>query len=367
MSRNMNDAAITSIHARFRLERGDFCLDLDLNLPGQGVTALFGHSGSGKTTCLRAMAGLERAPGGYFAIGDEVWQDDLNDIFVPTHRRSLGYVFQEASLFPHLSVRGNMAFGQRRSARAERRFKLDAVADLLGIGALLDRRPDSLSGGERQRVAIARALLAAPRLLLMDEPLAALDLKRKLEILPYLERLHDELSIPVIYVSHAPDEVARLADHLVLLEDGKVVASGPLSETLARADLPPTFADDAGVVLATTLSAHEADSLSQLDFADGSLHVGRRPEVPGSRLRCRIHARDVSIALERPRASSIVNILPATVDAIAATDTPGHVLIQMRIGSTPLLARITERSRRELGIAPGLAVWAQIKAVALLA
>jgi len=357
----------TNIHARFRLARGDFCLDLDLDLPGQGITALFGHSGSGKTTCLRAMAGLERAHGGYFAIGDEVWQDDLNGIFVPTHRRALGYVFQEASLFPHLSVRGNMAFGLRRSASAERRFDLDSVADLLGIGALLNRRPDSLSGGERQRVAIARALLAAPRLLLMDEPLAALDLKRKLEILPYLERLHDELSIPVIYVSHAPDEVARLADHLVLLEDGKVVASGPLSETLARADLPPTFADDAGVVLATTLSAHEADNLSQLDFTDGSLHVGRRPEAPGSRLRCRIHARDVSIALERPRASSIVNILPATVVAIAATDTPGHVLVQMRIGATLLLARITERSRRELGIAPGQAVWAQIKAVALLA
>ena len=357
----------SSIHARFRLERGEFCLDLDLDLPGQGITALFGHSGSGKTTCLRAMAGLERAPGGYFAVGDEVWQDDLNDIFVPTHRRALGYVFQEASLFSHLSVRGNMAFGQRRSADATRRFELNAVADLLGIAALLDRRPDNHSGGERQRVAIARALLAAPRLLLMDEPLAALDLKRKLEILPYLERLHDELAIPVIYVSHAPDEVARLADHLVLLEDGKVVASGPLSETLARADLPPAFADDAGVVLATTLAAHEADNLSQLDFAGGSLHVGRRPESPGSRLRCRIHARDVSIALERPRTSSIVNILPATVSAIAATDTPGHVLVQMRIGATPLLARITERSCRELGITPGLAVWAQIKGVALLA
>ena len=363
----MNAKSATRIRARFCLERADFCLDLDLDLPGRGITALFGHSGSGKTTCLRAMAGLERAPGGYFAIGDEIWQDEANGIFVPTHRRALGYVFQEASLFPHLSVRGNMAFGLRRSAPAERRFDLDSVADLLGIGALLDRRPDGLSGGERQRVAIARALLAAPRLLLMDEPLAALDLKRKLEILPYLERLHDELSIPVIYVSHAPDEVARLADHLVLLEDGKVVASGPLSDTLARADLPPAFADDAGVVLDTTLSTHEADNLSQLDFADGSLHVGRRSEVPGSRLRCRIHARDVSIALERPRASSIVNILPAIVQAIAPTDTPGHVLVQMRIGATPLLARITERSQRELGISPGLAVWAQIKGVALLA
>ena len=355
----------TTIHARFRLARGNFLLDLDLELPGRGITALFGHSGSGKTTCLRAMAGLERPPGGRFSIGDEVWQDD--HVFVPTHRRALGYVFQEASLFPHLSVQGNMEFGLKRAADSAPVFALATVAELLGIGALLKRMPDSLSGGERQRVAIARALLAAPRLLLMDEPLAALDLKRKLEILPYLERLHDELSIPVIYVSHAPDEVARLADHLVLLEDGKVVASGPLSETLARTDLPPAFADDAGVVLETTLSAHEADNLSQLDFAGGVLHVGRRHEAPGSRLRCRIHARDVSLALERPRASSIVNILAASVTAVAATDTPGHVLVQMRIGATPLLARITERSLRELALAPGQPVWAQIKGVALLA
>ena len=356
-----------NIRARFRLDRGDFRLDIDLELPGRGITTLFGHSGSGKTTCLRAMAGLERAPGGHFSMGEDIWQDEPNGVFVPTHRRALGYVFQEASLFPHLSARENMLFGLKRAAPAEQRFNLAAVADLLGIGSLLDRMPNMLSGGERQRVAIARALLAAPRLLLMDEPLAALDLKRKLEILPYLERLHDELSIPVIYVSHAPDEVARLADHLVLLEDGKVAASGPLSETLARVDLPSAFADDAGVVLETTLSAQEADNLSQLDFADGSLHVGRRREASGSRLRCRIHARDVSLALERPRASSIVNILPATVTAVAATDTPGHVLVQMRIGSTPLLARITERSQRELGIAPGLPVWAQIKGVALLA
>ena len=355
----------TTIHARFRLARGNFLLDLDLELPGRGITALFGHSGSGKTTCLRAMAGLERPPGGRFSIGDEVWQDD--HVFVPTHRRALGYVFQEASLFPHLSVQGNMEFGLKRAADSAPVFALATVAELLGIGALLKRMPDSLSGGERQRVAIARALLAAPRLLLMDEPLAALDLKRKLEILPYLERLHDELSIPVIYVSHAPDEVARLADHLVLLEDGKVVASGPLSETLARTDLPPAFADDAGVVLETTLSAHEADNLSQLDFAGGVLHVGRRHEAPGSRLRCRILARDVSLALERPRASSIVNILAASVTAVAATDTPGHVLVQMRIGATPLLARITERSLRELALAPGQPVWAQIKGVALLA
>jgi len=355
---------MAGIQARFRLNWPGFTLDVDLDLPARGVTALFGHSGSGKTTLLRCIAGLERAPKGQLIINGDVWQDDGH--WLPTHKRPLGYVFQEASLFPHLTVMGNLRYGMRRASDAQC-VSLDQAIELLGIDHLLDRKPDRLSGGERQRVAIARALLAAPRLLLLDEPLAALDLKRKQEILPYLERLHDELSIPVIYVSHAPDEVARLADHLVLLDAGRVVASGPLSETLARADLPPAFADDAGVVLDTTLHGLEADNLSQLDFADGCIHVGRRPEAPGSRLRCRIHARDVSLALERPHASSILNILPATVTAVVATDTPGHVLVQMRVGSTPLLARITERSRRELGIAPGLPVWAQIKAVALLA
>ena len=353
-----------SIDARFRIDWPGFTLDVDLALPGRGVTALFGHSGSGKTTLLRCIAGLECAPLGILKVNGEIWQNDSQ--WLPTHKRPIGYVFQETSLFPHLTVLNNLRYGMKRTAAAQR-LSLDLAIDLLGIGTLLDRKPDRLSGGERSRVGIARALAVSPRLLLMDEPLAALDFKRKQEILPYLERLHDELDIPVLYVSHAPDEVARLADHLVLLDDGHVVASGPLSETLARADLPPAFADDAGVVLATTISVHEDDNLTQLDFVDGSLHVGLRKESPGSRLRCRIHARDVSIALEKPRASSIVNILPATISAIAVTDTPGHVLVQMHVGSTPLLARITERSQRELGIAPGLPVWAQIKAVALLA
>jgi molybdate transport system ATP-binding protein len=354
------------LRARLRLDRGAFLLDVDLALPQRGISALFGHSGSGKTTILRAIAGLERAPGGYVALGDEVWQDDARGLFLPVHKRALGYVFQEASLFPHLSVRANLEFGRKRVPAHERRFALEPVAELLGIGDLLERRPDGLSGGERQRVAIARALLASPRLLLMDEPLAALDLRRKLEILPYLERMHEELAIPIVYVSHAPDEVARLADHLVLLDDGKAVASGPLAETLARVDLPPSFADDAGVVLDTILAGHEEDALSRLEFAGGALFVGRRREAIGTHVRCRIHARDVSLVLDRPQGTSIVNRLPAVVTAVAATDTPGHVLVQLRIGAAPLLARITARSRRELGIEPGLHLWAQIKGVALL-
>ena len=355
------------ISAKFRVDRKDFELDVDLTLPGRGVTALFGHSGSGKTTCLRAMAGLERASDGYFALGEEVWQDESRGLFVPPHRRALGVVFQEASLFPHLSVRGNMEFGQKRTSTAATRFSLTEIAQLLGIDHLLDRSPSQLSGGERQRVSIARALLAAPKILLMDEPLAALDLKRKLEILPYLERLHRELAIPIIYVSHAPDEVARLADHLVLLDAGKVVASGALNEVLSRIDLPGAFADDAGVVIEASVVEHEADDLTRLEFPGGTIFVSRCNEPLGAVLRCRIHARDVSLALTPQTGSSILNCVSAIVVDLAPTDTPGHVLVKLDVVGEPLLARITRRSAETLGIRPGLALRAQIKAVALLA
>ena len=353
------------IRARLRIDRRDFRLDVDLTLPGCGITGLFGHSGSGKTTCLRAMAGLERASDGYFAIGDEVWQDESIGRFVPPHRRALGVVFQEASLFPHLSVRGNMQFGEKRAPKHH--FALPEVAELLGIEQLLDRSPGQLSGGERQRVAIARALLAAPQILLLDEPLAALDLKRKLEILPYMERLHRELSLPIIYVSHSPDEVARLADHLVLLDQGQVVASGPLKQVLSRIDLPAAFADDAGVVIETRLAAQEADDLSRLEFPGGRILVTRRDEPIGTLLRCRIHARDVSLALVPQVQSSILNSVEATVVDLAPTDTPGHVMVRLDVAGEPLLARITRRSAEKLQIRPGLALKAQIKAVALLA
>ncbi|MGE5471314.1 MAG: molybdenum ABC transporter ATP-binding protein [Bacteroidota bacterium] len=354
------------IHARFRIARPDFTLAVDLALPGRGISALFGHSGSGKTTCLRAMAGLERAADGYFAIGDEVWQDESRAFFLPPHRRALGVVFQEASLFPHLSVRRNIEFGRRRAPAGSPAFAPGDVAGLLGIGHLLERMPAELSGGERQRVAIARALLAAPKILLMDEPLAALDLKRKLEILPYLERLHRELALPIIYVSHAPDEVARLADHLVLLDQGRTVASGPLNDVLARLDLPEAFADDAGVVIAARVAEHEADDLTRLEFAGGQIYVSRRAEAVGTALRCRVHARDVSLTLAPQVDSSILNCVAATVVDLASTDTPGHVLVRLSAGDTPLLARITRRSAERLGIRRELTVRAQIKSVALL-
>ncbi|MBS1161690.1 MAG: Molybdate transporter, ATP-binding protein [Proteobacteria bacterium] len=355
----------SEIRARFRIDRQDFRLAVDLTLPGRGVSALFGHSGSGKTTCLRAMAGLERAADGYFAIGDEVWQDESRGLFMPPHRRSLGVVFQEASLFPHLSVRRNMQYGQQRAAGSPG-FALSEIGELLGIGHLLERMPNQLSGGERQRVAIARALLAAPKILLMDEPLAALDLKRKLEILPYLERLHRELALPVIYVSHAPDEVARLADHLVLLDQGRAVASGPLNDVLTRIDLPPAFADDAGVVIETCVAEHEADDLTRLEFSGGRIYVSRRVEAVGAPLRCRIHARDVSLTLLPQVNSSILNCVGATVVDLAPTAVPGHVLVRLTVGAQPLLAGITRRSAERLALRPGLTLRAQIKAVALL-
>ena len=354
------------MEARFRIAYPGFTLDVELNLPGKGVTALFGPSGSGKTTVLRCIAGLERAPDGFLSVAGETWQDAQREIFLPPHKRPLGLVFQEASLFPHLSVRGNLQYGMKRAGNA-RGEGFDAILDLLGIRALLERMPGHLSGGERQRVAIARALLTRPRLLLMDEPLAALDQKRKQEILPYLEKLHDELSIPVIYVSHALNEVAQLADYLALIENGRVTACGPLVDTLARLDLPNVFADDAGVVLETTVAAHEADGLARLEFPGGKLYISGHTLAPGSRLRCRIHASDVSLALSAHTDTSILNALPATVTAVAPSDISGHTFVQLQLaGGSLLLARITERSRRTLAITPGLTVVAQVKSVALL-
>jgi molybdate transport system ATP-binding protein len=355
-----------SIEARFRLDFPGFALDVDLALPGAGITAIFGPSGSGKTTLLRAVAGLERVPGGRLVVGDECWQD--GDRFLPTHRRPLGYVFQEASLFPHLSVRGNLEFGMQRAGRRPAGADFQDIVGLLGIGQLLDRRPATLSGGERQRVAIARALLTAPRLLLMDEPLAALDLARKQEILPYLERLHDMLEIPVLYVSHAPDEVARLADHLVVLEAGHAVAAGPLAETLARVDLPIKLGEDAGVVLAGTLAERDADwHLARADCGGISFWARDTGHAVGQRVRVRILARDVSLALTHAADSSILNILPATVAEIAPEPHPGQALVKLRIGNAALLARVTRRSVQALRLAPGAQVFAQVKAVALVA
>lgn len=353
-----------SIEARFRLDFSGFDLDIALTLPGRGVSALFGPSGSGKSTLLRCLAGLERAPDGHLAINGEIWQD--GSTFLPTHKRPLGYVFQDSSLFPHLDVRRNLEYGLRRSGGGGR-APLENAIELLAIAHLLERMPERLSGGERQRVAIARALAVNPSILLMDEPLAALDLARKQEILPYLERLHDELEIPVIYVSHSPDEVARLADHIVVMEAGRAVASGPLAETLARLDLPFFLGEDAGVVLDGVLAERDAAwHLARVDFPGGGLWVREHGVPPGQHVRVRVLARDVSLALERVEHTSIQNIFPATVEAIADENHPALALVRVRAGETALLARLTRRSAAALELAPGRRVWAQVKSVALI-
>ncbi len=355
---------MNAIDARFRLDWPGFTLDVDLALPGRGVTALFGHSGSGKTTLLRCIAGLEKASRGRLSFKGNIWQDEQT--WLPPHQRPIGYVFQEASLFPHLTILGNLQFGMKRSATAQR-VGLEQAIELLGIGHLLARKPDTLSGGERQRVGIARALAVGPEILLMDEPLAALDLKRKQEILPYLERLHDELAIPVIYVSHSPDEVARLADHIVAMEGGKVLANGPLGDTLARLDLPIRLGEDAGVVIEATVAERDPQwHLVRVDFPGGHLWVRDNDMPLDHRARVRILARDVSLSHNKGEDTSILNALPARVSEIAEDTHPALALVRLDVGNTPLIARVTKRSASQLGIRPGMELWAHIKAVALI-
>jgi molybdate transport system ATP-binding protein len=351
-----------SLHLQFRLTRADFALNVDLQLPGRGVTALFGPSGCGKTTLLRCIAGLERASGSLM-VNKQVWQDATHS--TPTHQRAIGYVFQEASLFPHLSVRSNLQYGMKR-ANSNGNVAIDPIIDLLGIRALLDRKPEGLSGGERQRVAIARALAVDPKLLLMDEPLAALDLKRKQEILPYLDRLQATLEIPILYVTHSPDEVVRLAHHLVVMDAGSVVASGELADTLSRLDLPVKLGQEAGVVIESVVGSIESQwHLTRMDFDGGSVWIRDPGLALGAKARVRILASDVSLAREQPGKSSIQNVLQGQIDAMRDDEHPGLVLVRVKVGDTALLARVTKRAVSELALTPGDTVWTQVKSVAL--
>jgi molybdate transport system ATP-binding protein len=354
------------ITASFSRAFADFSLDVSLAVPGRGVTAIFGPSGSGKTSLLRSIAGLERAGSGYLDVNGEVWQDDAAGIFLPVHQRPLGYVFQEASLFAHLDVARNLDFGLRRVPAAQRRVSLGQAIELLGLQKLMQRMPGTLSGGERQRVAIARALATSPRLLLMDEPLASLDIARKAEILPYLERLHDELDMPVLYVSHAPDEVARLADHLVLLDAGRVTASGATRELMTRLDLPLAHGDAAAAVIDAVVSAVEPQwHMSHGEFAGGRISLLNPSLQVGQRVRVRIQARDVSLTLERQQGTSVQNIFPVTVTGLAQ-DSPGQLMVGLDAGGSALLARITQKSAQALQLQPGSRVFAQVKGVAVL-
>jgi molybdate transport system ATP-binding protein len=351
------------IDAAFHLSLGGFRLDAEFTAPPRGVTALFGPSGSGKSTLLRCIAGLERAEG-RFHIGDETWQDTGH--FLPPHRRSLGYVFQEASLLPHLSVPANLEYGYRRIPVRERRIKPEQVIDWLGVAPLLGRRIAALSGGERQRVAIGRALLASPRLLLMDEPLSALDRQAKQEILPYLESLQRELDIPVLYVSHALDEVARLADHLVLIERGRIIAAGPMTEMATRLDLTLAHGGEAEAIVDGKVAGHdEAYHLTYVEFPGGRLTVPRHPAEIGQPVRIRILARDVSLTLQHQEGTSILNILPVTVTDIME-DSPAQMVVRLDAAGTPLLARITKKSACALAVQAGRNLYAQVKSVAIL-
>ena len=354
-----------TIAARFQVQRGSFALDVDLKIPGQGVTALFGRSGSGKTTLLRCIAGLEHLHGGALRFFDEVWQSDAG-AFKPVHQRPLGFVFQEPSLFPHIRVIRNLEYGLKRVAVEQRKVGWDETIELLGLSALLQRFPDELSGGQKQRVAIARALLTSPGLLLMDEPMASLDEISKSEILPYLERLRDELSIPVVYVSHNIEEVMRLADHMIVLSEGQVLAQGPLQEILTRADLPLAYTEGAAAVIHARVTAHDVEhQLTELSFSGGTLLMPGAQMPAGSPVRVRIMARDVGISLSQPTDTSVLNYLPVQVQDIFDDPHPGYSLVRLQAGETTLLARVSQRSSAMLGLRPGMAVFAVVKSAAM--
>lgn len=354
------------LEARFRMRYGEFALDADLSLPARGVAGIFGASGSGKTTLLRCMAGLSRAAEGFLAIGEEVWQDDARRCFLPPHKRSCGYVFQEASLFPHLSVHQNLVYGFRRVARTLRKVSFDETVTMLDLAPLLGRRPEGLSGGERQRVAIGRAVLSSPRLLLMDEPIASLDTSRKAEVLYYIERLRDHLAIPILYVSHAIDEVVRLADTMVVMSAGKVLACGAVTALASRLDLRPYLGRfEAGTVIETTVVAQDLRyGLATLRFEGGELQAPDVESLVGERLRVRIRARDVSLSLSRPSDASFLNMLAGTVMEIGHSEGPS-VDVSVAVGSAIVVARITRKSVDALRLEADKPVYALVKSVAI--
>ena len=359
-------SAASTIHVRYALESAEFAMDVDLDLPLRGITGVFGASGAGKTSLLRCIAGLERPHTGKLVVAGDVWQDDASDTWRAVHERDIGYVFQEPRLFSHLDVRSNIEYGIRRREH-HTAPDIDNVIGLLGIERLLPRKPDELSGGEAQRVAIARALLCAPRFVLMDEPLASLDQARKNEILPFLDRLHAEGSVPIIYVSHNIDEVSRLCDHLVVMENGRVVADGELQSVLVRTDLPILAGEEAGAVIYGTIESYDSiDDLTQLDCSGGNLWVPGNAGERGAIVRLRMRASDISLCRVRPDSSTILNIVPAVVEAIQSGSGPS-VFVRLKIGEDAVVARVTRRSIRELELQHGDVVYAQIKSVAVRA
>ncbi len=358
------DATTLEVDVQRRL--GQMALAAQFTCEAAGITAIFGRSGAGKTSLINMLAGLLTPDRGRIRIGGDTLFDSSKRIDVPIERRRLGYVFQEGRLFPHLSVRSNLTYGLKRVPKGERQIELDQVVALLDIERLLERRPNSLSGGEKQRVALGRALLANPKLLLMDEPLAALDQPRKDEILPFIEQLRDETALPIVYVSHSMQEIVRLADTLVLMSDGRVEAVGSVEDLTSRLDLRPlTGRYEAGAVLTTTVAGQDkAFGLTELRFAGGRLRVPHLDLPLGQSLRIRIRARDVSIALAKPENTSILNMIACTVKAISEESSP-QVDLQLDAAGAAIWARITARSCRALGLRPGIKVFALIKSVAI--
>ena len=340
-----------------------FTLDVRFSAP-PGLTVLFGRSGSGKTTIINAVAGLLTPDRGRIAAGDWVLLDTARRLRLPPHRRRIGYIFQDSRLFPHLTVRQNLTYGAWFAPRGAPREPFGRVIDLLGIAQLLDRRPGALSGGERQRVAIGRALLSAPRLILADEPLAALDEARKAEILPYFERLRDEVNVPILYVSHSASEVARLATTIVALENGRVIGQGTVADVLADPAVLPTGAREAGAILTATVAAHHPDGLTELDAGGTPLFLPHIAQPPGTTLRVRIAAHEVILSRDRPQGLSALNILPGVVHDIRPGDGPGTI-VALDTGAGRLLARITRRSAEALALAPGVQAHAVIKTVSV--
>ncbi|MBL7003678.1 MAG: molybdenum ABC transporter ATP-binding protein [Gammaproteobacteria bacterium] len=353
-----------SIDVLFKLVKGDFLLDVDFTIPAKGVTALFGPSGCGKTTLLRAIAGLERSQIGQLTVAGNTWQNANH--FIAPHQRPIGYVFQEASLFEHLSIQQNLEYGLKRVAADKRKVSLEQAIELLGIAPLLKRNTYSLSGGERQRVAIARALAVSPELLLMDEPLAALDQKRKNDVLPYIEKLRKELDIPVIYVSHSLEEVAQLADYLVLMQSGQVQSYGDIHDLFTRLDLPLAHELDASAIIhAEVIGFDETYHLTHLSFAAGTISVASQGLKLGDKVRLRLMARDVSLTLEHQKGTSILNIFPATVEELIDVG-EAQVTVRLLAGDVPMLSKITRKSAADLNLSKGKSVFAQVKSVALL-
>ena len=351
------------IECKIKVQLESFMLDANFSIPDRGITVVFGPSGSGKTTLLRAIAGLEKSDKGFLKIGDSVWQK--GEDFLATHKRQIGYVFQDAALFDHLDVKGNLNFVIKRAIGLKEDF-IESIHNLLEIKTLLNRKTTQLSGGERQRVAIARALLTNPKILLLDEPLSALDLKRKNEILPYLYSIHNDLEIPILYVTHSQDEMSRLADHLLLIEDGNIVGSGPVNDMLTRFDMPLSHGGDAvSIIEAEVLKRDSEFNLMHLDFLGGQFIVPDNGFPVQTKVRIRVVARDVSLTKSKQVDTSILNIFPAMVQEIV-NEGEAQVMVRLQIKETILLACITRKSSYKLRLEKGSEVFVQVKSVAIL-